>query len=339
MVVEAWALEQDGITTEVYFLPPCGSQPFQTMVGMFVKNKTKVDITNLPKMLRDVLQNEPEAKHLRESDSKTPQAMTGDQFAWGEQLEQFLDQHASQKFVNVFHYDSLRPDGAHFHISRCFQEEEISQVIVFVLANYDKDVHNNFPTFYNSLRDALSQSAGVSILHISNLAFTPFKHENLSTDFTKVTFTLLGAASNQGSKQKPLLEVKQNLETAITSGISFRVQTGIYSKDFTIHKTMYLLDFDKFLISNSKNSTFLIGSQTFDERHQKQTSVSEPAKQALGGRPVKSYILDSKYSPGTVAGISMGTFALGVIISLGVTYIVHRRKNLEETLLSDQPTN
>uniref|UniRef100_A0A0B7AF44 LolA-like domain-containing protein n=1 Tax=Arion vulgaris TaxID=1028688 RepID=A0A0B7AF44_9EUPU len=317
LLVDIWAMEQGGVSTELYFLPKVGSHPFQQLVGMFIKNRTAADTVDLPKIFDEVFQSE--SKLRQELDISNPQQnqrITGDQMSWGLQLEKVLDQHLSKKLLNIFHYSPLHLSTNNFQISHCYQDQEINEVMLIIMADYYKDVLLNFVGFSNSLRNAIAQRAGVSLLHISNLMPSPYKLD--ATDATKVTFSLLGAARVQGTAQKSITQSKQDLLKAISNGITFHVQYHAHSKDFMVHKSMYVIDYKS---SANANSTLVNGSQADGEKSTRKSDSSSV-----------------KYSPSTVAGIAIGTLCLGVVIGLGAIFLLHRWKHPGELLFQYKNT-
>lgn len=315
MLVDVWAMEQDGISIEVYFLPKLGFHPFQTMIGMFMKNRTAPDEIDIPKIFKEAFQSEIKLDFTDSQDgssSSTPPKpqitkITGDQMAWGLQFERILDQHISTKEVNVFHYSPLHLDTKNFQVSHCYPEQETSPVLLVIKADYCHDVLHNSVGFSNSLRSALAQRMGVSLLHISNLALAPDYFNDTKEHATRVTFTLLGAAPVDGVTQKNIAQVKQDLEGAISNGITFRVQYTTYSKEFMVHKSMYILDYKHKTLANTEL--------------------------ALMDKIADAHASQGKYAPGTVAGIAIGTLALGVVLTTGVLYLLFRWKHTRQPLV------
>lgn len=314
MLVDVWAMEQDGISIEVYFLPKLGFHPFQTMIGMFMKNRTAPDEIDIPKIFKEAFQSEikldiTDSQDGSSSTAPKPQItkITGDQMAWGLQFERILDQHISTKEVNVFHYSPLHLDTKNFQVSHCYPEQETSPVLLVIKADYCHDVLHNSVGFSNSLRSALAQRMGVSLLHISNLALAPDYFNDTKEHATRVTFTLLGAAPVDGVTQKNIAQVKQDLEGAISNGITFRVQYTTYSKEFMVHKSMYILDYKHKTLANTEL--------------------------ALMDKIADAHASQGKYAPGTVAGIAIGTLALGVVLTTGVLYLLFRWKHTRQPLV------
>ncbi|CAG5129185.1 unnamed protein product [Candidula unifasciata] len=306
MLVDVWAMEYNGLSIEVYFLPMLGFHPFQSLIGMFMKNRSAAAELDMPKIFKEVFQSEinldDEDSQNSTSSSTKPDftKITADQLAWGLQLEKVLDRHLSQKIVNILHYSPLHLDTNNFQVSHCFKEQQTRPVLLVIKANYCQDVLHNYVGFSNSLRSALAQRMSVSLLHISNLALAPDYFNDTKEHATRVTLTLLGAAPVDGVKQKPISQVKEDLERAISNGITFRVQYTTYSKEFMVHKSMYLLDYRNKTLANTELALM--------------DKVTEP--QGSHGQ----------YSSGTVAGIAFGTLVLGAVLTTGVLYLLYKWK-------------
>lgn len=311
MLVDVWAMEEGSVSTEVYFLPKLGSHPFQIMFGMLLKNKTSVGAIDMPKIFQ-MLQTDrnlgppSDGQGLQDNTTAKSQMtippfpkLSSDLMIWGLQLEQLVDQHISQKMVNIFHYNPLHLDSTNFQVSQCYDEKDVSQVMLIIMANFDKDVQTNYAGFCNALRNSLAQKTGVSILHISNLTPIPLRLADTNKDATQVTFTLLGAAPVGGVQQKSIIKAKQDLEKAIANGITFHVQYATQSKDFMVDKSNYILDYNLY----NSNSSLLTGPVAADE---------------------KSNIPGARYSSGAVAGIAIGTLILGAVVCLGALYGLYK---------------
>ncbi|GFO33384.1 hypothetical protein PoB_005988900 [Plakobranchus ocellatus] len=367
MLVDVWALEENGITQELHFLaerdesmlrpssssaPRNGTRqpgnrsrlPYPVLVGMYTKNSSANADTPLATIFQDVFKPDamqwtglattpgPAASPAQPPHYPRPMdRIPGDQLAFGVQMGRMLEQRLSHKLVHVYNYQPMHTESSNFQVSLCYPDDQVSQVMVVVRTSYDEDVLQSFAAFSNNLRQAIAKSAGVSLLQVANLV--PMPMGRLGNNMTTVTLSLLGKPIPTAHGQLTLAQAQKNLQAAIQRGIVFTVEYSEQSKSFIVDKDLFFLDYDSFRA---------------DKAPARKPADGSPGKMRGGG--VNPSALGSQdeddsqgggggYSGGALAGVAFAMLAVGLMGGLGLAYFIYRRQRRGDCSVPYQMTS
>ncbi|CAL1542968.1 unnamed protein product [Lymnaea stagnalis] len=347
MLVDVWAMESDGISQEVYFsaedseeetvdfserVLKRSAQPSftPTLVGMLLKNRTAVNNGKLSPFFKEIFATSNDSMtwsglsddaQANVPTDKAKQA-TGDQTAWGLQLERSLNQRISEKLVHFFHFSPAYTVSTQFQISSCYSDEETATVTFLVNASYSV-VEKSYYLFKNALRSALARESKLSILQISNLYTVPMKNNSYATYYVpQISLTLLGRPPVKNSKQVPLMLAKDMLHEAVKNGIAFYVSYSTAPTWFDVDRNTFSL--------RSSNDT--LDPETFFSSYGNDKPFKDSGNTSENGSA-------TLYTPGAVAGIAFGMLVLGAALCLTVVYLLYRRRHPGQSFIPYRLTN
>ncbi|RUS92161.1 hypothetical protein EGW08_000014 [Elysia chlorotica] len=370
MSVDTWAIEENGMTQELYFLaerdgstmgprtstpaphPSSGmpratenQKPYPMLVGMYLRNSTASKDKSMASIFSEVFR--PDAMQwtglaTTPSSAGAAQFMSGgpggDQLSFGLMLERALERRLSHKLVHIYNYQPMHTESSNFQVSLCFPDDQVSQVMLVVRTNYDEDVLQSFAAFSNNLRQAIAKGAGVSLIQVSNLV--PMPVAQLGANMTTVTFSLLGTPMPATRGQIGLDQAKRNLKAAIQGGIVFSVEYSAHSKWFIVDKDLVFIDYDTMRMDKPSagrpggvgGNPSPAGSSVNDKR-------VLPGALGAEGESQDGNSGGGGYSGGTLAGTAIAMLIVGAVSGLGAAYFLYRRRRPNDSSVPYQMTS
>ncbi|XP_059177898.1 uncharacterized protein LOC131957189 [Physella acuta] len=315
--VDVWVGEEGGILQELYFTTnehldiddTTEADEFfltPTLVGIMLSNKTAVGYESLKELFRDIEKDlykekwkSPGKKKVKPTADPLP-TRTSDQITWGDKMSQMFHQRITEKMVHLFRPTPIFTEMGYFDISGCYNDSQVTRIMLSVNASFEHDVALNYVLFSNSIREAIADKSGLSILQINNVFALPSKQ---SKNVTRLILTLLGSVHSI-DKPAPQETAIEKLKKTVESKISVEVHYPQHSKTFTIASDEMDLMF---------NMSALI-------HHEPQSKTPNP-------------ISSDSYSPGAVTAIAFAALILGVALCSAVLFFIYKRKHPEESLI------
>ncbi|XP_059177901.1 uncharacterized protein LOC131957190 [Physella acuta] len=308
--VDVWSGEVGGIAQEIYFRT--NSTPhllknkkvdiffqYPNMVGFSLRNKTAVKYNSMHEMFLEIMRNPekmyPDTDDDQTSATKPIPTRTSDQVAWGDKMSQMFHQRITEKMVHLFRPSPIFTEMGYFDISGCYNDSQVTRIMLSVNASFEHDVSLNYVLFSNSIREALSDKSGLSILQINDVHPYPSK---LNKNVTRLIITLLGPVPMYGETNESLNSAIEKLKKTVQSEISLVVNYAQYSKTFTI---------DPNAIEVGLNMSLLFRQQGMNN--------------------------SDSYSAGSVTAIAFATLIIGVALCSAVLFFIYKRKHPEESLI------